>query len=90
MLTKAREILRPGGRIHVADWGRPHDPLMRMLSVSVRILDGSASTRDSLAGALPALLADAGFTEVIETGAWRTPIGTLRVLRAATLPVPTT
>lgn len=83
-LRKARQLLRPGGRIHVADWGRPQDPLMRLLSLSVRILDGPASTRDSLAGALPSLLAHAGFGDVTETGAWRTPVGSLRILTAAT------
>lgn len=85
-LRAARELLRPGGRIHIADWGRPQDPLMRLLSLSVRLLDGAASTRDSLAGALPALLSHAGFSDVEETGAWRTPIGTLRMLRAAAPP----
>ena len=85
-LRAARELLRPGGRIHIADWGRPQDPLMRLLSLSVRILDGAAATRDSLAGALPALLSDAGFSDVEETGAWRTSIGTLRMLRAAAPP----
>lgn len=83
-LGAARDLLRPGGRIHIADWGRPQDPLMRVLSLSVRALDGSASTRDSLAGALPSLLGRAGFDDVTETGAWRTPVGTLRMLRATT------
>jgi SAM-dependent methyltransferase len=86
VLARARELLRPGGGIHVADWGRPQDPLMRLLSLSVRILDGSASTRDSLAGALPSLLAAAGFADVRETGAWRTPIGTLRTVSASVPP----
>lgn len=83
VLARAHELLRRGGRLHVADWGRPQDPLMRLLSLSVRILDGSASTRDSLAGALPSLLAGAGFADVRETGAWRTPIGTLRTVSAS-------
>lgn len=82
VLARARVLLRPRGRIHLADWGRPHDPLMRLLSLSVRILDGSASTRDSLAGVLPSLVEGAGFCDVTETGAWRTPIGTLRTVRA--------
>ncbi|MGZ8708284.1 MAG: class I SAM-dependent methyltransferase [Gaiellaceae bacterium] len=82
VLEKARELLRPRGRIHLADWGRPQDPLMRLLSLSVRILDGSASTRDSLAGGLPSLVESAGFSDVTETGAWRTPVGTLRTMSA--------
>lgn len=81
-LAKAHGLLRPGGTIHLADWGRPQDPLMRLLSLSVRLLDGPASTRDSLAGALPSIVARAGFSDVVETGAWRTTVGTLRLLRA--------
>ena len=85
-LAEARELLRPGGRLHIADWGRPQDPLMQLLATSVRLLDGPASTRDSLAGALPALVAAAGFSDVVETGVWRTAVGTLRLLRAAAPP----
>lgn len=57
---------------------------MRVLSSSVRLLDGAASTRESLAGALPSLVARAGFSDVADTGAWRTPVGTLRVLCVTT------
>lgn len=85
-LRSARGLLRPGGRIHIADWGHPHDPLMWLLSLSVRVLDGAAPTRDSLAGELPTLLGRAGFSDVAETGACRTPVGTLRLLSAATPP----
>jgi ubiquinone/menaquinone biosynthesis C-methylase UbiE len=81
-LAKARELLRPGGRLHIADWGRPQDPLMQVLATSVRLLDGTASTRDSLAGALPSLVAAAGFGDVVETGVWRAAVGTLGLLRA--------
>ena len=82
VLAKARGLLRPGGRIHIADWGRPQDPLMRLLSLSVRLLDGPASTHDSLAGCLPSVVVRAGFRDVIETGVWRTAVGTLRLLQA--------
>lgn len=87
-LRTARDLLRPGGRIHIADWGRPQDPLMRLLSLSVRVLDGAASTRDSLAGALPSLLSRAGFCDVTETGVWRTPVGTLQMLAGTAPPSP--
>ena len=30
-LAEARRILKPGGRLHVADWGAPDDPLMSAL-----------------------------------------------------------
>jgi ubiquinone/menaquinone biosynthesis C-methylase UbiE len=28
-LSDGRRVLRPAGRLHVADWGRPHDPVKR-------------------------------------------------------------
>ena len=42
-LRTARElyrVIRPGGELHVADWGRPGNALMRLAFVPVRILDG--------------------------------------------------
>src|SRR5262245_56346496 len=43
-------VLRSGGRLQVADWGRPSDPAMRALSTSIRLLDGFEQTRDNLTG----------------------------------------
>lgn len=81
-LRSALELLRPGGKLLAADWGRAQDALMWLASLSVRMLDGPASTRDSLAGALPALIARAGFSDVEEAFACRTAIGSLRITTA--------
>ena len=43
-------VLRPGGRVVVADWGRPQDPLMRAAFVPVQLLDGFANTGGNVAG----------------------------------------
>src|SRR5437773_4875806 len=32
-LAKVRELLRPGGELHVADWGKPHNTLMWIASL---------------------------------------------------------
>ena len=50
-------VVRPGGRVVVADWGRPQDPLMRAAFLPVQLLDGFANTGGNLAGALPGILA---------------------------------
>ena len=34
-LAEARRVLRPGGELHVADWGRAAGALMRVLAVSI-------------------------------------------------------
>jgi ubiquinone/menaquinone biosynthesis C-methylase UbiE len=75
-------VLRPGGALHVADWGRPSDPLMRALSFSIPLLDGFEPTRDNLSGALPGIFEAAGLAAARETGRLRTAFGTLAVYRA--------
>lgn len=75
-------VLRPGGRLHVADWGRPADPLMRLLSLQIRLFDGHEPTQDNLNGRLPAILGQAGLAGTRETGRLRTVFGTLAFYRA--------
>ena len=82
-LRKIREWLRPGGELHVADWGRPHGPLMRLAFLPVQLLDGFETTQDSVRGVLPSLMREAGFAEVAETHRERTLFGTLALYRAA-------
>jgi ubiquinone/menaquinone biosynthesis C-methylase UbiE len=73
----ARNLLRPGGVVHVADWGRPANPLMRILFFSVQGLDGYSNTSDNVAGRLPEFMREAGFTGVTETHRINTMLGTL-------------
>lgn len=75
-------VLRPGGELHVADWGRPSDPLMHGLSTSIRLLDGFEPTRDNLSGALPAIFGQAGLVGAEQTGQLRTVFGTMAFYRA--------
>ena len=83
-LTDARRVLRADGRLHVADWGKPHDPVMRAAFAVVQLIDGREGTRDHAAGRLPALLADAGFPRVERYGRLRTGFGTLDLFEART------
>jgi ubiquinone/menaquinone biosynthesis C-methylase UbiE len=80
--TEIARVLRPGGELHVADWGRPSDPLMRVLSVSIRLLDGFEPTRDNLAGGLPRIFEVAGLAGAAQTGRLRTAFGTMGFYRA--------
>ena len=81
-LADLARVLRRGGQLHVADWGRPRDPVMRGAFLGVQLLDGFENTRDHAAGRLPEFLADAGFRDVQTYARLRTPGGSLELLEA--------
>lgn len=79
VLERARLLLTPDGELHLADWGEPHDALMRIAFLPVQLLDGP-STRDNLSGDLEWLIAAAGFV-LTQTQRRRTVFGTLSFWR---------
>lgn len=81
-LEEIFRVMRPGGELHVADWGRPHNLLMRVLVFSVRLGDSFARTADNVKGLLPALFRDAGLEDVSETTRFTTLFGTLSLYKA--------
>jgi ubiquinone/menaquinone biosynthesis C-methylase UbiE len=83
-LTAIRGLLRPGGELHIADWGRPHNALMQVAALSFRLFDGGERTALHVQGKLPALVQEAGFVAVRETHHAMTPFGTLSFIRADT------
>lgn len=82
-LREVRRVLAPDGSLHVADWGKPSNALMRTLFLTVQLLDGFETTRDSVVGALPELLGAAGYERVENTAKFDSPLGTIRLFRAA-------
>ena len=75
-----RRVLRLGGRVLIADWGRPQDPVMRMLFLNVQLLDGFANTSSNVAGKLPEFLREAGLKRVSVVDRMRTPLGTIEIV----------
>ena len=82
----AREIyrvLKLGGKIHIADWGRAANPFMRCLFLAIQTLDGFANTQDNVEGKLLELFDRAGFSEVALGASFSTMFGTLSLYSAA-------
>lgn len=76
-LEEVLRVVRPGGELHVADWGKPRHALARAGFLLVQLLDGFETTRDHARGRLPGLLEEAGFDDVRERGRYGTVFGTL-------------
>jgi ubiquinone/menaquinone biosynthesis C-methylase UbiE len=81
-LAEAARVLKPGGRLHVADWGKPHDPLLSGAFFVAQMIDGFARTADHRAGRLPEFFAAAGFESIERYGRLRTGFGSLDLWRA--------
>jgi ubiquinone/menaquinone biosynthesis C-methylase UbiE len=82
-IGEASRVLRGGGELHVADWGRPAGLAMHALSWSIRLLDGAAPTRDNLAGALPDLFEQNGLEKALLRDQMSTIYGTLAFYSAS-------
>lgn len=76
-------MLRPGGRVHVADWGPPRDRLMRVAFRGLQLLDGVENTAPLGRGELPGMLAAAGFGDARLHDSLRTAGGVLELRSAA-------
>jgi len=75
-------VVRPGGELHVADWGRSTGPLMRGAFLAIQLLDGFRNTQDNVEGKLVELFRDVGFTEVFQQRTFSTVFGTMALYRA--------
>ena len=80
-LKRVRELLKSGGEVHTADWGKAQNPAMRVAFLAIQLLDGFSTTTDNVRGFLPTLMTDAGFRAVEETHREMTVFGTLSLYR---------
>lgn len=81
-LAEIARVLRPDGRLHIADWGRPATPLLRASFFVLQVIDGFEGTRDHAAGRVPELVTAAGFCDLRRYRRLRTTWGTLDLLEA--------
>ena len=72
-------ILKPGGELHVADFGMPQNSLMAFIS---RIMRHFEETDDNIQGLLPHVVYAADFEHIETTTEFMTIFGTISLLRA--------
>ena len=78
-IAEVHRVLKPGGELHVADFGAPQNALMRFVSLLTRHLEEAS---DNVQGLLPVMLVSAGFEAVDATAHYMTIFGTLSLYRA--------
>jgi len=74
-----QRVLRPGGELHVLDFGQPHNLYTSIVSPLIRRLEEAA---DNVQGLLPAMIREAGFDQVEVTQRFTTIFGPLALYRA--------
>jgi ubiquinone/menaquinone biosynthesis C-methylase UbiE len=72
-------VLRSGGRLVIADYGRQRSRLMRLGFRIVQLADGKEDTQPNADGILPELLSEAGFRDVREAEVVPTVSGSISV-----------
>jgi ubiquinone/menaquinone biosynthesis C-methylase UbiE len=78
-LREIRRVLKPGGSLHVADWGKPSNWRMRLAFYMVQVLDGFKTTTENVRGLLPQIFQETGFLMVNESAKVDTVFGTMRI-----------
>ncbi len=81
-LREIHRVLRPDGELHIADWGKPQNTVMRYAFYMVQLLDGFETTTDNMQGLLPRFMAEAGLKQMRETTRLSTMFGTLSLYSA--------
>ena len=81
-MAEIKQVLKPAGELHLVDWGKPQNFLMRAAFYLVQMLDGFETTADNVAGLLPELIRTSKFENVYEINQLMSIFGTLAFYKA--------
>lgn len=79
ILQAMHGVLRPGGRLVIADYGWQRSLAMRLAFRVVQFADGKEDTQPNADGVLPELMRQAGFAKVLEAAVVPTITGSISV-----------
>ena len=81
-IAEIARVLRPGGELHVGDWGQPRSLPSKVAALAIRSFDGEEPTRDNLAGRLPELFEAGGLVDARERERVPAPAGVISLYSA--------
>lgn len=81
-LQELYRVLKPNGKLIIADWGKASNKLMRITFGFVQLLDGFKTTNDNVKGLMPNFIKKAGFENGKISKSINTAIGTFSYLTA--------
>lgn len=79
VLASINEVLKPGGKVVIADYGLQRTALMRMAFRIVQLADGKEDTQPNADGVVPKLLSECGFEDIREAEVVSTVSGSISV-----------
>lgn len=81
-LNELLGVLKPNGKLIIADWGKANNALMRVAFGFIQLLDGFQSTNDNVKGRMPEFITNAGFENVMVSNSINTAFGTFSFFTA--------